>query len=110
MARPRRLTIRRQPIARELSRRYNAAHLAHGEGILVWPTNAGGVLGVDLLTGETLWAFLYGGELLLPPVPEGRRLPVVKPGGWQASAPIIHGGKVVIAPSDGDTLSCLVLR
>src|SRR5262249_33504483 len=43
----------------DASRRLNAAHLAYGEGILVCPTNAGEVLGVDLLSRTLAWAYPY---------------------------------------------------
>ncbi|HKB36700.1 MAG TPA: hypothetical protein VKD72_09615, partial [Gemmataceae bacterium] len=40
-------------------RRINAAPLAHAEGILVCPTNAGAVLGFDLASNRLLWAHAY---------------------------------------------------
>ena len=36
-----------------------AAHLAYADGILVCPTNAGVVLGVDLLSHSLVWAHSY---------------------------------------------------
>jgi len=40
-------------------RRTWAAHLAYGEGILVCPTNAGAVFGVNLLENSLVWAYPY---------------------------------------------------
>jgi len=42
-----------------MGRRAHAAPLAYGEGILVCPTNAGAVFGVDFLTHRLLWAYAY---------------------------------------------------
>src|SRR5262249_17865906 len=38
-----------------LDRRINAAHLAYADGVLVCPTNAGVIFGVDLLSHKVLW-------------------------------------------------------
>src|SRR4029077_19272494 len=46
-------------VTQDMSRRLNASHLAYGEGILVCPTNAGEVLGVDLLSRSLAWAYPY---------------------------------------------------
>ena len=43
----------------DASRRMNAAHLAYGDGILVCTTNAGMVLGVDMLSGSLAWSYPY---------------------------------------------------
>src|SRR5262249_27478085 len=39
-------------LAHDPMRRVQACHIAHSEGILVIPTNAGAVFGVDLLSGS----------------------------------------------------------
>src|SRR5205807_6189273 len=46
-------------ITHDMSRRLNAVHLAYGEGTLVCPTNAGEVLGVDLMSRSLAWAYPY---------------------------------------------------
>src|SRR5207244_3478752 len=43
-------------------RRLRAAHVACAEGVLVCPTNAGGLFGVDLLSHSLLWAHAYAEE------------------------------------------------
>ena len=43
----------------DVIRRTWAAHLAYGEGILVCPTNAGAVFGVNLLENSLVWAYPY---------------------------------------------------
>src|SRR5207237_9798672 len=50
----------------DASRRINAVHLAYGEGILVCPTNAGEVLGVDLLSRSLAWAYPYRDQMPTP--------------------------------------------
>src|SRR5262249_488792 len=51
--------VQQHRITHDVSRRMNAVHLAYGEGILVCPTNAGEVLGVDLLSRTLAWAYPY---------------------------------------------------
>jgi outer membrane protein assembly factor BamB len=46
-------------LSQDPQRRTQACHLAYGEGILVVPTNAGAVFGVDLLSNSLLWAYPY---------------------------------------------------
>ncbi|MFO0843947.1 MAG: PQQ-binding-like beta-propeller repeat protein [Gemmataceae bacterium] len=46
-------------LSQDPMRRIQACHLAYGEGILVVPTNAGAVFGVDLLSNSLLWAYPY---------------------------------------------------
>ncbi len=41
------------------TRRMHASHLAHADGILVCPTNAGAVLGIDPMTRTLLWVYGY---------------------------------------------------
>ena len=43
----------------DASRRSKAAHLAYGEGMLVCPTNAGAIFGVNLLENSLVWAYPY---------------------------------------------------
>jgi outer membrane protein assembly factor BamB len=122
----------RDPIQQDVSRRIQAVHLAYGEGILVCPTNAGAILGVDLLSHSLVWAFPYrerspdpapmiGGAF--PPRPGRRFMAQPFPGqdilstvqksssDWKFSAPIIHDGKVVFTGWEpGSSIHCLNLR
>ena len=120
------LATTRDKMQADVTRRTEAAHLAYSEGILVCPTNAGAVLGVDLLSNSLVWAYPYrekGSE------PEPQPQPI-DPGGrpgrfaaagrqpynpnhnnhWKVSAPIIQDGKVVFAAPDGQRVYCLSLR
>ncbi len=82
-------------------------------GVLVCPIGGGCVLAIDVATRSLLWAHAYprpaddrnAGRL-------GRELAA---GGRDSAgigepAPIIAGGRVILAPFDSETLSCLDLR
>src|SRR5262249_49402504 len=53
------LATTKEKMLQDMGRRAHAAPLAYGEGILVCPTNAGAVFGVDFLTHRLLWAYAY---------------------------------------------------
>lgn len=105
-------------------RRSQAATLAYSDGILVCPTNAGAVIGVDLLTRTLVWAFNYQNETVVTDSNEIDRVPNFRvlgrmPRGveaptrgsqWSYSAPVIAQGKVLLAPPDGDALHVINLR
>jgi outer membrane protein assembly factor BamB len=107
-------------------RRVQAAHLAYGEGILVCPTNAGAILGVDLLSGSLVWAYPYRGKTEaeeawnprkgVPPGwqigPDGRPY---NPNStvntkWKVSPPVVVDGKVVFTAPDADEIHCVNLK
>jgi outer membrane protein assembly factor BamB len=105
-------------------RRMQAAALAYGDGVLVCPTNAGGIFAVDLLSHGLLWAQVYREQppppkmTDQPPFPRGRNpvrpvWPTSPPNistDWQVTAPIISQGRVVFAAPDEGSLHCLSLR
>jgi outer membrane protein assembly factor BamB len=102
------------------ARRMWGAQPAHGEGVLVCPTNAGAVVAVDLASRGLLWAHSYRDEPPppMPAPPPGKFRPwnVPQPvppfaleGKWKFSAPIVAQGKVLLAPPDGSALECLDL-
>ncbi len=116
-------------------RRTQAAHLAYGEGILVVPTNAGAVFGIDLLSNSLVWAYPYR-EASTTTTPAPAAGPgMVWPGGggipagwirrpdgswgpaqpmtdshWQVTAPIVQDGKVVFTAPDAKSIHCVSLR
>jgi outer membrane protein assembly factor BamB len=124
------LATAREKLSLDVSRRVQAVHLAYAEGILVCPTNAGAILGVDLLSRSLVWAFPYreksgeaeAGNREVPRVPR-RAFP---PGmmvqqdwtgslqklseDWKMSAPVIQDGKVVFTAPDGGSIHCLNLQ
>lgn len=102
----------------DFHRRIHGAQLAYGDGILVCPTNAGTVLGVDLLTHSLVWAHQYRVPEEIDPKAKPVR-PVFNPQPqnlnylvkeWKATAPAVVDGKVVFAAPDSRTIHCLNMR
>jgi outer membrane protein assembly factor BamB len=101
----------------DVGRRIRGVSLAYGEGILVCPTQAGAVLGVDLLSHSLVWEYSYREES--PAQEPNHRFPrgamwmnmnqSLKTE-WKASAPVIAQGKVVFTAPDGNSINCLNLR
>jgi hypothetical protein len=95
-------------------RRWAGLTPACDEGVLVCPLGAGSVVAVDVATRSLLWAHAYqrprvaaevmGGLGAAEAAAEG----AVRRGG--EPAPIIAGGRVILAPFDADLLICLGLR
>jgi outer membrane protein assembly factor BamB len=117
------------PLPKDSLRRMQAAHLAYADGVLVCPTNAGVILGVDLLSHSLVWAHSYRDQANQPVADEMQNFrfrrglivggQFVQGGGaplstdrWRPSAPVIQNGKVVFTAFDGDggALHCLNLR
>jgi outer membrane protein assembly factor BamB len=105
----------RDAIPRDVGRRAQAVNLAYGNGILVCPTNAGAVFGVDLLTRRLVWAHRYTRPA--PAQPANPKLPQrfqlggdIATTAFRCSAPVIQDGRVVVTAPDGDDIRCLNLR
>lgn len=109
-------------ISEDPVRRSQAAILSYNDGILVCPTNAGAVIGVDMLTRTLVWAYNYQNEVVNTDTDQigmqfrvrGRILEQAvgsnKGSQWAFTAPVISQGKVLLAPSDGTALHCINLR
>lgn len=128
------LGITQEKMQNDPLRRTWAAHLAYGEGILVCPTNAGAVFGVNLLENSLIWAYPYrdknearvpqpqqimNGRMFrrgMPPPgawigPDGRlHTKANAQNSWKVTAPIISNGKVVFTAPDARSLHCINLR
>ncbi len=108
----------RVPVSIDSGRRLAAAHLAAADGVLVVPTNAGSILGVDLKRLDLLWKTEYvdrnspepNPRFVQPGRPPGIGWPVLRNATWKVTAPVIHGGRVVCAAPDGDRVECLNLK
>jgi outer membrane protein assembly factor BamB len=96
----------RAPFARSLLRRTNAVHLAYDDGVLVIPTHAGAILGLDILTNELLWAYTYPARKPDPKAKPGAQ----PPPGWSMATPVIADRKVVFTAPDTDNIHCLDLH
>jgi outer membrane protein assembly factor BamB len=111
----------------DVFRRTTAAHLAYGEGILVCPTNAGAVFGINLLENSLVWAYPYREKSDQQQPQQGQAFGrrgrwVVGPNGqpvmplsnhenrWKACCPVIADGKVVFTAPDARSLHCINLR
>ncbi len=102
-------------------RRIQGINLAYSDNVLVCPTNAGAVLGVDLLSHSLIWAKSYKAA---NPVNVGMEQPFIgrrpfpqpQPNQnlnqerWRCSTPIIANGKVVFSAYDSTSVLCLNLR
>lgn len=118
-------------ITHDIPRRTNASHLAYGEGILVCPSHAGEVLGIDLLSRSLAWAYPYreqssnknnpfpnpgfpgGGFPGGMPFPGGPGMGMGfnnGPANWHNSPPVISDGKVVFTAPDALSVHCINLR
>jgi outer membrane protein assembly factor BamB/tetratricopeptide (TPR) repeat protein len=80
-------------------RRAAAAPLAYGEGVLVCPTNAGAVVGVDIESASVLWGHVYRDR--------GDARGQVH---WKAAVPVVADGNVVFTAPDAAAIHCLGLR
>jgi outer membrane protein assembly factor BamB len=95
-----------QTLLEDFHRRIHAASVVHGDGVLVCPTNAGAVVGVDLASHGLAWSYVYGASQK-PARPAAK---AEKDDGWQVTAPIVAGGKVVFTAPDAAAVHCLNLR
>jgi outer membrane protein assembly factor BamB len=117
------------PLMEDTMRRAQALHLAYADGMLVIPTNAGAILGVNLRENSLAWAYPYREKEDQPPVvpggvgfrrglppgwvwgPDGRPIPNAPiPHQWKVSAPVIQDGKVVFTAPDARSVHCVNLR
>lgn len=110
-------------------RRVQACQLAYAEGVLVVPTNAGAVFGVDLLSNSLLWAYPYREKSNAPAPPAANMFPggrrVIRGGlgvvdmvipptqletHWLVTAPAIAERKAVFTAPDAKEIHCVNLR
>lgn len=112
----------KKTIHEDFGRRTWAAPIAHADGILLCPTQAGAVVAVDLATRSLLWAHAYAAA---PQVPGQQKVMIngrirVMPNrtpyiprlasNWKNASPMICQGKVLITAPDANELHCVNLR
>ncbi len=119
----------RNRVTHAISRRINGVHLAYGEGVLVCPTNAGEILGVDLMSRSLAWAYPYreqspkeftsggdinprNGRIFIGGggVPSALSMSTVTLGKWKSTPPAIVDGKIVFTAPDADSVHCINLQ
>jgi outer membrane protein assembly factor BamB len=102
------------PMLLDPGRRLQAARAVYAEGILVCPTNAGLVLGVDAVTGGLAWAHPYATQALTEALPSlDRRRREVRTRvrtAWEAPITVAAQGRVVCTAPDSSSVRCLSLR
>jgi outer membrane protein assembly factor BamB len=106
-------------------RRFQGSYLAYADGVLVCGTNAGAVVGIDVMSRSLLWAHSYRTRDAATDAAEAnpnvlvrrRAVPLPgQPGGpiaqnrWRAAAPIVAGGRVIVTAYDAKSINCLDLR
>lgn len=105
------LAVSEQGIAQDVLRRGAGASPSYADGVLVCPTSAGAIVGVELATRSLLWGFPYGRE-------RGRNRTNVAmsmaPGQagtsrWSDGDVCIADGRVLAAPVGCESLYCLSL-
>jgi outer membrane protein assembly factor BamB/tetratricopeptide (TPR) repeat protein len=113
-------------VAFDISRRTSATHLAFGEGILVCPTNAGEVFGVDLMNRALVWSYPYREQSHVAPFSNNNNIggpfggppqKFVQPAlgssvlsNWKSTPPAVVDGKVVFTAPDANSVHCINLR
>jgi len=80
-------------------RRTQPLHLAHAAGLLVCPTHAGVLVGVDRAKMGMRWTYRYRDEKT--PAPS---LPC-----WQAASPVIHKESILFTAADSPDVHCIDL-
>ncbi len=91
------LATPRDRLLLDVSRRVQAVHLAYGEGILVCPTNAGAILGVD--RRRAAWSGLFP-TAKNPPTPPALRCPDSSAAGGDAPGMNVMGLGRFCQPSE----------
>jgi outer membrane protein assembly factor BamB/tetratricopeptide (TPR) repeat protein len=113
--------VQHNRFVQDIGRRVNAVQLAYGEGILVCPTNAGEVFGIDLMTRSLVWSYPYRDQahrqIMLPGMQMVNPFPGQPNNGgttivskWKSSPPAIQDGRIVFTAPDADSIHCVNLR
>lgn len=100
-------------ISRDIFRRWWSAPTATGEGVIVTPTTANWIVGVDRLTHSLLWGHHFPRRATGNNGPQHETQAMVQQvalfGRWYPSPPIIARQRVIHAPQEANLLVCLDL-
>src|SRR5205823_8255416 len=99
----------------DIGRRIQTVRPVFGDGVLICPTYAGVILGVDLLTHGVVWAYAYPTAPLTQAFMHnnGRRPqagPIQAVAEWKAPITVVHHGRVLFAAPDDPSVHCLDAR
>lgn len=89
-----------EQIAKSPLRRTQALHLAQLDDLLVCPTHAGLLIGVDRIKSEIRWQYRY----------RDVNTPAPAQPYWQAACPIIHKDRIVFTAADAPDVHCIDLN
>ena len=98
------------------TRRLSGLSPAYADGILVCPTGAGALVAVDLATRSLLWGYCYSqnnaarGRAPFFAIRLGVHSGQQPETRWSDPIPIVVDGRVLMTPTDSDTLYCLNLE
>lgn len=100
----------------DVGRRIQSMRPVFGDGVLICPTYAGVVLGVDILNHGVVWAYPYLTAPLTQAIMHnnGFRRPQAGPiqavSEWKAPLTVVRHGRVVFAAPDDPSIHCLDAR
>ncbi|HYO23883.1 MAG TPA: PQQ-binding-like beta-propeller repeat protein, partial [Lacipirellulaceae bacterium] len=97
----------------DMRRRLQSLAPSYDGGILVCPTGAGLVVGVDLSQRSLAWAYQFASLPQAGQMPRSARVrgdAAVTPGQWMDGAATIADGRVLLTPPESDELHCLDLQ
>lgn len=95
---------------KDLFRRMAGASPSIGDGVVVCPTSAGGVVALDLATRSLLWAYQYPRTNNSLSDRNRGRIPTLRQGKrWVDSSAVIHQGMVLLTPPESEEIHCLDL-
>ena len=95
-------------IGHDVKRRLQASMPSYADGMLICPTRAGVVIGVDLAKQALAWAYHYEPEGLLSSRQKMLQGYVFNTKQrWVHSAPVIVDGRVLLTPPESDQVHCL---
>ncbi len=101
------LAVAEQDVGQDIWRRTSGTSPSYADGVLVCPTSAGAIVGVDMATRSLLWGYQYGrrnvrrANALMVGTPAAPR--------WLDGNVSIVDGRVIATPVDSDLLYCLNL-
>jgi outer membrane protein assembly factor BamB len=107
---PEHLRITHNPV-----RRISSVELVHQDGVLVCPTNAGKVFGVDLKKMAVRWTYVYKKDEKKKPAKDeipviDHQAPIELNREWRTPGIFLHQDRLVFAAPDEGSLHCIGIK